>query len=61
MAAEAAMKTGFTASRRGAKIFTYALLGFVGIFVLLPFLWEIATSFRTTAQVLKSITVFWPE
>ena len=61
MAAQETMKTGFKASRREAKIFTYALLGFVGIFVLLPFLWEIATSFRTTEQVLRSITVFWPE
>ena len=61
MATQEPMKTGYEASRREAKVFTYALLGFVGIFVLLPFLWEIATSFRTTAQVLRSITVFWPE
>jgi multiple sugar transport system permease protein len=61
MSAQAKMKTGFTASRRGGTVFIYALLGIVGMFVLLPFLWEIATSFRTTTQVLKSITVFWPE
>lgn len=61
MAAQAKMKTGFGASRLSGKVFIYILLGLVGLLVLLPFLWEIATSFRTTQQVLKSITVFWPE
>jgi multiple sugar transport system permease protein len=61
MAVVEEMKTGYAAERHGGTLLTYALLGIVGIFVLLPFLWEIATSFRTTAQVLRSITVFWPE
>ena len=39
----------------------YALLAIMGLIVALPFMWILATSFRTYVNVLHSINVFWPE
>lgn len=40
---------------------TYLLLVTIGLLVASPFLWLVANSFRTTENVLRDITAFWPE
>lgn len=46
--------------RWGAALI-YVLLVAMGFVVVLPFLWVVVTAFRTSPNVLRSITVFWPE
>lgn len=50
--------------RRAIKwsaVLTYALLLVIGLVVAMPFMWVLGNSFRTTENVLHSITRFWPE
>ncbi len=46
---------------RAGDILVYLPLLVVGFIVALPFLWVLGNAFRTTQNVLRSITVFWPE
>ncbi len=46
---------------RWGAVIIYLLLVAIGFVVVLPFLWVVVTAFRTSPNVLRSITVFWPE